>query len=151
MREICCGKSGRLTLDGAIVTVAATLPAYDFPAMQTLSPAPSGKTQQIRDDLDQSRRRGPLQHIQIPPCPELLAQLQHAMSAPEPDLNLVARIASSDVAMAATLEDEVITASCDLDMGKRYRQTIFDFARHREPEAYRLIVERKGAVPRPET
>jgi hypothetical protein len=55
------------------------------------------------------------------------------------------------VAMAATLEDEVITASCDLDMGKRYRQTIFDFARHREPEAYRLIVERKSAVPPPET
>ena len=50
------------------------------------------------------------------------------------------------VAMAATIGDEVITANCDLDMGKRYRQTIFDFARHREPEAYRLIVERKGAV-----
>ncbi len=33
--------------------------------------------------------------------------------------------------MAATLEDEVITANCDLDIGKRYRQTIFDFARHR--------------------
>ena len=50
------------------------------------------------------------------------------------------------VAMAATIGDEVITANCDLDMGKRYRQTIFDFARHREPEAYRLIVERKGAI-----
>ncbi|MEO6278828.1 HDOD domain-containing protein [Roseateles sp.] len=65
--------------------------------------APGARAQQIRDDLDQSRRRGPLQHIQIPPCPELLAQLQQAMSQPEPDLNLVARIASSDVAMAATL------------------------------------------------
>lgn len=51
------------------------------------------------------------------------------------------------VAMASTLEDEVITANCDLDMGKRYRETIFDFARHREPEAYRLIVERKGSIP----
>ncbi|RZJ05104.1 MAG: HDOD domain-containing protein [Rubrivivax sp.] len=61
------------------------------------------QAQQIREELDQSRRRGPLQHIQIPPCPELLAQLQQAMSAPEPDLTLVARIASSDVAMAATL------------------------------------------------
>ncbi|MFG6415323.1 HDOD domain-containing protein [Roseateles sp. DC23W] len=71
--------------------------------MQTLSPSLSGKAQHIRDDLDQARRRGPLQHIQIPPCPELLAQLQQAMSHPEPDLNLVARIASSDVAMAATL------------------------------------------------
>lgn len=61
------------------------------------------RTQQIRDDLDASRRRGALQHIQIPPCPELLAQLQQAMQGDEPDLNLVARIASSDVAMAATL------------------------------------------------
>jgi hypothetical protein len=29
-------------------------------------------------------------------------------------------------------------------------QTIFDFTKHREPEAYRLIVERKGAEPPPE-
>lgn len=49
------------------------------------------------------------------------------------------------VAMAGTLEDEVITAKVDLDMGTRYRETIFDFARHREPDSYRLIVERKGA------
>lgn len=73
----------------------------------TQNPAPShastGRTAQIRDDLDQSRRRGALQQIQIPPCPELLAQLQQAMSPPEPDLNQVARIAASDVAMAATL------------------------------------------------
>jgi predicted amidohydrolase len=54
------------------------------------------------------------------------------------------------VAQAVTLEDEVITARCDLDMGRRYRETIFNFAKHREPEAYRLIVERKGAVPPPE-
>lgn len=70
-------------------------------------PAPShasaSRTQQIRDDLDRSRRRGPLQQIQIPPCPELLAQLQQALDAPEPDFNVVSRIASSDVAMAATL------------------------------------------------
>ena len=51
------------------------------------------------------------------------------------------------VAMSATLDDEVITANCDLDIGKRYRETIFDFARHREPQAYGLIVERKGAIP----
>jgi N-carbamoyl-D-amino-acid hydrolase len=54
------------------------------------------------------------------------------------------------VAMTSTLEDQVITASCDLDLGQRYRQTIFDFARHREPASYKLIVERKGAVPPPE-
>ena len=53
------------------------------------------------------------------------------------------------VAMATTVEDEVVTASCDLDMGQRYRETSFDFAAHRRPEHYGLIVERTGAVPPP--
>lgn len=61
------------------------------------------KTQSIRQELDQSRRSGPLRQILIPPCPELLQRLQAAMSAAEPDLNEVARIAASDVAMSATL------------------------------------------------
>ena len=34
-----------------------------------------------------------------------------------------------------------------LDLGKPQRETIFNFAKHREPQAYRLIVERKGAEP----
>lgn len=50
------------------------------------------------------------------------------------------------VAMATSTADEVITARCDLDMAALYRKTIFDFARHREPEQYRLIVETKGPV-----
>jgi predicted amidohydrolase len=54
------------------------------------------------------------------------------------------------LAMAASLEDEVITSRADLDMGSRYGKTIFDLARHREPTHYRLIVERKGAIPPPE-
>src|SRR5688572_2978862 len=54
------------------------------------------------------------------------------------------------VAMATSLEDEVISARADLDMGKRYGTTIFDLARHREPAHYRLIVERKGPIPPPE-
>ena len=53
------------------------------------------------------------------------------------------------VAMAASIEDEVITARADLDMGRRYGTPIFDLARHREPTHYRLIVERKGAIPPP--
>ena len=57
----------------------------------------------VARELDQARKRGALQHIVIPPCPELLARLQHAMAQPEPDLNEVARIATSDVAMSATL------------------------------------------------
>lgn len=71
--------------------------------MQNPASSHAPRTRQIREDLDVSRRRGALQQIQIPPCPELLAQLQEALRGDEPDLNLVARIASSDVAMAATL------------------------------------------------
>ncbi|NKB27603.1 MAG: hypothetical protein GKR99_08640 [Rhodobacteraceae bacterium] len=51
------------------------------------------------------------------------------------------------VAQAVTVEDEVITASCDLDMGRRYKETVFDFAAHRRPEHYGMIVERTGAIP----
>jgi HD-like signal output (HDOD) protein len=54
-------------------------------------------------EIDAARRSGPLQQIVIPPCPELLTRLQQAMLQAEPDLNEVARIAASDVAMSATL------------------------------------------------
>ena len=54
------------------------------------------------------------------------------------------------MAQAISRQDEVITAKADLDLGTRYRQTIFDFARHRQPESYRLIVERTGSIPPPE-
>jgi len=57
----------------------------------------------VLQELDRARRSGPLQHIVIPPCPELLTRLQRAMAEAEPDLNEVARIATSDVAMSATL------------------------------------------------
>ena len=51
------------------------------------------------------------------------------------------------VAQAATLGDELITARCDLDLTRVYKDTIFNFARHRRPEHYRLIVDRVGAEP----
>lgn len=50
------------------------------------------------------------------------------------------------VAMACTVEDEVITAKCDLDMGRIYKDTIFNFAAHRRPEHYTLITQRTGAI-----
>ena len=53
------------------------------------------------------------------------------------------------VAMASTLGDELVTARCDLDLGRSFKTTVFDFARHRRPEHYRLITERAGAVPPP--
>jgi N-carbamoyl-D-amino-acid hydrolase len=55
------------------------------------------------------------------------------------------------VAQAVTVEDEVITAKCDLDMGRIYKETVFNFAAHRRPEAYSLITERTGAIPPEET
>jgi predicted amidohydrolase len=51
------------------------------------------------------------------------------------------------VAQAATLGDELVTASCDLDLTRSYKETVFNFARHRRPEHYRLIVDRAGAEP----
>ena len=49
------------------------------------------------------------------------------------------------VAMASTLEDELITAKCDLDFCRSYKETWFAFEKHRRPEHYGLIVERTGA------
>lgn len=49
------------------------------------------------------------------------------------------------VAQTLTLDDELIIARCDLDLGKSYKDTTFNFARHRRPEHYRMIVERAGA------
>lgn len=60
-------------------------------------------TDRVAVELDALRRSGPLRQIVIPPCPALLRRLQAAMAMAEPDLNEVARIAESDVAMAATL------------------------------------------------
>ena len=48
------------------------------------------------------------------------------------------------VARARSEEDEVIAAEVDLAMADRFRQTVFNFAEHRQPHTYRLIVERLG-------
>jgi len=55
------------------------------------------------------------------------------------------------VAMCSTLGDELVVARCDLELTKSYKSTVFDFAVHRQPQAYGLITERKGAVPPPES
>jgi predicted amidohydrolase len=44
-----------------------------------------------------------------------------------------------------TLGDELQVARCDLDLCNSYKNSIFNFAKHRRPEHYRLIVERTGA------
>ena len=50
------------------------------------------------------------------------------------------------VARCVTLGDELAVARCDLDLCRSFKETIFNFAMHRQPEQYRLIVERKGAI-----
>jgi N-carbamoyl-D-amino-acid hydrolase len=52
---------------------------------------------------------------------------------------------SGEVAAACvTKDDEVALARCDLDLCNSYKRTTFNFDVHRQPGAYRLIVERKG-------
>lgn len=54
------------------------------------------------------------------------------------------------VAQCITNRDELAVARIDLDYCRFYKETLFDFARYRTPEAYRLITERRGPVPPPE-
>jgi N-carbamoyl-D-amino-acid hydrolase len=46
---------------------------------------------------------------------------------------------------AQTEEDEVICYNADIDMAANLKRTMFNFAAHRRPEHYRLIIERVGA------
>jgi predicted amidohydrolase len=49
-------------------------------------------------------------------------------------------------AMCSSLEDELIVHNCDLDARLPYKADIANFAAHRRPEAYGLIVERVGEI-----
>ncbi|MHB1691663.1 MAG: N-carbamoyl-D-amino-acid hydrolase [Thiomonas sp.] len=48
------------------------------------------------------------------------------------------------VSRCLTKDDEVAIARCDLDFCDVYKRTTFNFDLHRMPEAYGLIVERRG-------
>jgi predicted amidohydrolase len=48
-----------------------------------------------------------------------------------------------------TEEDEVIVCDADIDLAADLKRTMFNFAAHRRPEHYRLIVERTGAETTP--
>ena len=50
-------------------------------------------------------------------------------------------------AQALTEEDEVIAFACDLDLGAYIKNSVFNFAKHRRIEHYRLITERTAAMP----
>ncbi|SAI72245.1 N-carbamoyl-D-amino acid hydrolase [Bordetella ansorpii] len=51
------------------------------------------------------------------------------------------------IALAATWDDELIVADCNLDLCELGRTTVFNFEKHRRPEAYGRIVEQTGSVP----
>ena len=55
------------------------------------------------------------------------------------------------MAETKTEDDEVVVHACDLDATRFGKETIFDFKRHRRIEHYRLITERTGAEPPPES
>ena len=48
------------------------------------------------------------------------------------------------LARCVTLDDELQVARCDFDLCTSYQNSIFNFARHRRPEHYSLIIERTG-------
>lgn len=50
------------------------------------------------------------------------------------------------VAACVTKGDEIALARCDLDLCKSYKSTVFNFDVHRQPQAYGMIVERKGVT-----
>jgi len=50
------------------------------------------------------------------------------------------------IGACSTLGDELAIARCDLDLTLSYKNSVFNFAKHREPHAYTMIVERKGAI-----
>jgi HD-like signal output (HDOD) protein len=80
---------GRITLPGLRLMPAAAIATR--------------RTADIEREIDHERTRGPLQQIVIAPCPARLVRLQAALAPAEPQLQEVAAIAASDVAMAATL------------------------------------------------
>ena len=53
------------------------------------------------------------------------------------------------VAQTTSTGDEVIVARCDFDKCKDFKETLFNFARYRRPEAYQRITNQKGVIEPP--
>ena len=54
------------------------------------------------------------------------------------------------VAQSITEDDELVTYTCDLDLGRNIKEVIFNFAKHRRIEHYGLITQQTGVVAPPE-
>jgi predicted amidohydrolase len=50
------------------------------------------------------------------------------------------------LAKTTTIDDELVTAKCDLDWCYQYKDTLFNFDRYRRPEVYGPITQQRGAV-----
>ena len=50
------------------------------------------------------------------------------------------------LAKTVTSGDELVSAVCDLDWCKQYKETLFDFDKYRRPEVYARITDQRGAV-----
>jgi predicted amidohydrolase len=49
------------------------------------------------------------------------------------------------VAMASTLDDELVVARCDLDLCRQYKEKIWDFPVNRQPQYYEAICKRSSS------
>lgn len=78
-----------------------------------------------------------------------VAKAGNEEGVPQIGNSIIAAPSGEIVAACSTVADELAVARCDLDLTLSYKNTTFNFARHREPQAYGLIVERKGAIPPP--
>jgi hypothetical protein len=78
-----------------------------------------------------------------------VAKAGNEEGVPQIGNSIIAAPSGEIVAACSTTGDELAVARCDLDLTLSYKNTTFNFAKHREPQAYGLIVERKGAVPPP--
>lgn len=49
------------------------------------------------------------------------------------------------IAKSATEDDELVSAEVDLDLAQNLKRTMFNYAAHRRPEHYRILIDRVGA------
>lgn len=61
------------------------------------------KVAQVRQELELARSRGPVKDIVIEPCPKQLMELRAVLRSMDPEPAEIARVAGSDVAMAAAI------------------------------------------------
>jgi predicted amidohydrolase len=87
--------------------------------------------------------------VHNPPAPEhdALSHFHNEEGVEQIGDSIIVAPSGEIVAACTTTGDELAIARCDLDLCNSYKSTTFNFARHREPGQYRMIVERKGAVP----